>query len=407
MSNRLARAAACGLVAATPALALAQLTPPTFWDPQRDDVLVTELGGTLTHHTNPFAVPNGPSDTVFEGLVGLRFSRDFSLQRLSVEAAALPTAWFDNSVYNYVGLRGGLRWDWDVGGPLFGQVVLRGDRKRTAFENLNAAGDNIETTYGARGLVGLKITPSWSAFVAADADTLSNSLVTQKPADRDRTGVETGVRYDPSAAAEFDFLYRFEDGRYPNQQVFDANGNLLPNRVDNGYGENSLLARLWYKPSDATRIGGVLGYARRSYDNVAARDFSGPILGMNLAWAQTSVLRWSLELLRSIESDQYSLSANYVDVKRIALRPSWQATGKVNVDFIAAYMIRDYAGDPGVTTGLVQREDKVTELGAITTVEFARNLYGELKFGYTRRNSNYVQAEYDNTAIGVGLRALF
>jgi hypothetical protein len=407
MNLRLQSASAAALLAAIPVVATAQIVPPAFWDPQQDDVFVTELAGTLTHQTNPFAVPNGPSDTIFQGLVGLRFVRDVSLQRFSADAAATPTLYFDNSVYNYVGLRGGLQWDWEVGRPVFGQFVLRAARDRTAFENLDFGIDNIYTQWTMRGLVGFRFTPSWAVFVAADYDDLSNSNASQKPADRQRTGVEAGVRYQPGSASEFDFLYRREDGDYPNQQVFDSNGQLLPARVDNGYTEDSVLARLWYRPSDATRFGAVVGFTNRNYDNIPARDFSGPVLGANVEWAQTGALGWRLELLRSIESDQYSQSANYVDVKRIALRPSWRATGKVTVDFLAAYMTRDYAGDPGIVLGQPQREDKVTQLGLVTSVEFARNLYGELTFNYTRRNSNFAQFEYDNTAFGVGVRALF
>lgn len=407
MTLRPARAVAAALVASATGIAHAQIAPPAFWDPQRDDVITTELSGTLTQQSNPFAVSNGSSDTIFQGLVGLRFARDFSLQRLSVEAAATPTVFFDNSEYNYVGLRGGLQWDWEIGRPIFGQVVVRGTRDRTAFENLNLIGDNIYTQLGLRGLAGFRLTPSWAAFGAADYDTLSNSLISQQAADRDRTGFEAGFRYQPGSATEFDFLYRIEDGKYPNQQVLGSNGQPLPNRVDNGYSENSLLARLWYRPSDASRFGGVVGYSRRNYDNFGERDFSGPVLGFNAEWAQTGQLGWRLELLRSIESDQYSLSANYVDVKRIALRPRWQATGKVSIDFLAAYMLRDHAGDPGLAAGSLQREDKVTQFGATTNIELARNLFAQLILSYTKRSSNYELYSYDNTLFGAGIRALF
>jgi hypothetical protein len=391
-------------VAAAPAASIAQ---PVAMPTQVSDVLSFDVGGGFEHHSNLFRIPNGPSDTVLRGLFGVRFEREVSLQRFAAYATLEPVKYLEYSGYDYLGYALGGTWDWEVGRPIFGQVAVRFSQTQSTFDSIGFAQNNLIDQVFARGLAGFRLTQSWSVIGAIDYLSAENSLITQRPADFDRIGTEAGFRYVPGGAVELDFVWRGEAGEYPNRQVFDATGNLLPTAVDNAYSQDGLLMRLGYRPNEVSRITGSIGYVRRSFDNISQRDFDGIIGGVDLQWPLSGAVLMRASLTRSIDTAEL-LNANYIDVVGIALRPTWTASSRVSIDGILAYETRDYQGDPGfVFSGAEIRKDKVLDFGVRVNYEVARrvSVYGDLR--RVDRASNYSGFDFTDNWFGVGVRASF
>ena len=379
------------------AMPAAGLDPPLSIDAALD----------LEYHSNVFRIADGPADTVARALLGLRFEREFSLQRLSLTAFITPVKYFEQSAYDYLGYGVAALWDIEVGRPVFGQLAVRLARDQTPFDLIGLAQNNLQDLRMARGLLGWRITQAWAVIGAIDTWSSDNSLDSQKPANYTRTGMEAGVRYLPGGALEMDIVWRHESARYPNRQVFDSVGNLLPAAVDNAYDQDTPLARVSYRPSDATRITGMAGYTRRRYENVPQRDFSGVTGGIDAEWPATAAFLLRGSILRSIEVVELS-SANYIDVRSLNFRPVWQLSGRSTLEPLVGVAGRRYLGDPGfVVSGSPVRVDRLREAGLRLRYDLGRRTVAHLEYRYLSRNSNYPVNDFKDHWVGVGVRGSF
>jgi hypothetical protein len=380
---------------------------PVTMPTQVSDVLSFEVGGGFEYHDNIFRLEGGPSDTVLRGLLGVRFEREVSLQRFTAFANISPVKYLDFSAYDYLGYNAGLQWDWEVGRPIFGTLQANLSRDQTAFDVIGGAQNNLRDLRSFRGLVGFRLTQSMSVIAALDQLNIDNSLITQQASNFDRTGFEGGIRYAPGNALDLDFVYRREDGEFPNRQVFDANGNLLPAAVDNAFTQDTVLVRLGYRPSEATRVAGNIGYARRNFDNVPQRDFSGITGGLDAEWPLSGQVQMRASLFRTIDTADL-LTSNFIDTLGFVVRPVWTLTSRVTIDGLFSYANRSYDGDPGfVFTGAPVREDRLIEFGVRVNYEFARRifLFGDLR--RLDRSSNYAGFDFVDNWFGLGVRAAF
>jgi hypothetical protein len=382
------------------------LFPETEIAPDQADALRFGVGADLEYHSNLFALPsNARSDTILRVPLSVLYIRDFGRQQLRLDAQAIPTKYFSNSRLDFVGYSAGGRWDVELGRPLYTQLEARFDRFRTPFSSTFT--DNLEDRVLLRALGGFRFTPAWSVFGAVDQNTLDNSAVAQRQNDYTFRGYEGGLRYEPGNATDVDFFYRRTDGAYPNRQVLDANGNVLPGGIDNAFTQDAFLGRLVYKPSTDTRITGTAGYTRRDYATLPQRNFNGLTAGAIMEWAWTGSVIMRVNVLRDIIADT-SINASYAEIQRLAFEPSIRLTGRTTLIPLASWERRNYAGDPGfLISGDPQRRDRLTRLGLEARYEFARNVFLNGFAWSQRRSSNYEQFEFTDTVLGAGFRAYF
>lgn len=397
------RRCAAGALAAAPLLAVAQ---PVSMPTQVSDVLSFEASGAFENHSNILRTPSGQSDTVIRGLLGARFEREVSLQRLSLFGNIQPVKYLDLSRFDYIGYNLGGQWDWEIGRPVFGTVTANYLRDQSAFDVFGPI-KNLRDLWTVRGLAGLRLTQSWAVIGAADYLSLENSAAAVQASNFNVTGVEAGLRYYPGTAVDMDFVYRRESGEYPNRQIFDANGNLLPAAVDNAFAQDALLWRLNYRPNEVTRYGGTIGYTRRNYDTLAQRDFSGITGSLEAEVPLSGAILFRGAVFNSISTAEL-LNANYIRDTGFRLTPTWRATSRFSIDGLLLYTMRRYEGDPGfVFTGAPIREDKVIDFGIRVNYEFARRVFffGDLR--RLDRTSNYAGNDFTDNWFGFGVRAAF
>lgn len=403
-TSPLLRRIAAGAIASAPLLSHAQ---PVSMPTQVSDVLSFEAAASVENRSNLFRTPVATRDTIFRGLLGARFEREVSLQRFSLYGNVQPVKYMDNSQYDYLGYNFGGRWDWEVGRPVFGTVLANYLRDQSAFDVVGGRVNNLRDQVNLRALAGFRLTQSWAMIGAVDYFSIDNSAASVRPANFNANGVEGGVRYYPGSAIDMDFVYRRENGNFPNRQVFDAIGNLLPAAIDNAYAQDALLWRVNYRPNDVTRYGGTIGYTRRNYETLSQRDFSGITGRFDVEFPLTGAITMRGAIFNSIDLAEL-LNANYVRSTGVSVRPSWGLTARVSLEGIVDYSIRRFEGDPGfVISGAPVRRDKITDVGLRVNYELARRvfLYGELR--RLDRTSNYVGNEFTDNWFGVGVRAAF
>jgi exopolysaccharide biosynthesis operon protein EpsL len=383
---------------------------------QDRDVLQLYTGLEVTRHSNVFALPSGVSpqpvygkssrsETIVRALAGVSFDRQVSLQRFRLDASVLPVKMLEYSRFDHVGYSAGGHWDWAIGRPYFGTLGARFTRAQTPFGNYYINRDNIERRAMLYASGGVRLTPDLAAFVGLDAETLDNSFSGVRSADYRFISAETGLRFARGDATSIDLVLRHTDGDYPNRQVTDSLGNLLPGAVDNAFKQNALLARLQVRPSNDSQMGGHIGYTRRSFDRVSQRDFSGVTGGLNIEWRPTGLFTMYAELVRDIQSEEL-LTASYVDLTTLRLRPSYQFTGKIRMYGLAEIGRASYEGDPGVAA-TATRKDDLRAFGVGLSYEYARNISVNLEARRNQRDSNVASVEYSDNILSANILARF
>ena len=210
------------------------------------------------------------------------------------------------------------------------------------------------------------------------------------------------MRYAPGTGTELALVYRNSNGDYPNRQVVDAGGGVLGTSVDNGYTQNEVLLRAQYKPDEDSRIFGQVGLTRRSFDNLPERDFSGPTARITYDFRPGGRFFMTADLIRDIASEEV-LTSNYVDTRKVALRPSFRLTGKTTLTGNFSYAKLSYEGDPGFVAASAQvREDDITEFGLSLELQYSRNITFSARMGRQERDSNLNNVKYTNNYFGIG-----
>jgi exopolysaccharide biosynthesis operon protein EpsL len=378
---------------------------------QVEDVLTFQAGLSVDRHSNVFKLPSNVSplatyggtsrgETILTGLFGVKFDRDFSLQRVTLFGNVRPKKYLSYSRFDHVAYDAGLNWDWAIGRPWFGKLGVNFGQQQSSFTDVQQSERNLQRNVDLYFKAGLRLTPSWALLAGIDNSRRDSSSNAQAATDFDLLGAEIGVRYVPGTGNEFDLVYRTTDGDYPNRQVVDAQGQPLllqnPNGVDNGYKESSLLTRLQYKPNEDTKITGELGFTRRSFDNFADRDFSGPTSKLTLDWRPGGAFFMGIDFIRDIGSQEL-LTANYVDVLELRLRPTFRLTGKTSIAGTLSWQNRSFDGDPGFNPAVdTQRKDRLLNLGVAMNWQYSRNILFTAGYRRESRSSNVVGSFNDN-----------
>lgn len=380
------------------------------------DVLLFRAGASLLYHDNIFALHDGVkptkatyggsgrSDTQLKALLGARFDRQVSLQRFQLEGELEPTKFMEFSRFDHVAYNLGANWDWAIGRPWFGTLGLRLTERLSHFDAITITDKNKENRNRYYATAGLRVTPDWSIVGGVDLETARNSDSGLDYYDYDFLGYELGARYARDRQSAFELVWRHIDGNYPNRQLVDSSGNVLPNSIDNEFKEDELLLRLQYHPSNDSRIAGHIGYAKRKYDNQGSRDYSGVVAGIDLDWAPTGAFQMRTSLLRSIQSEDLLVS-NHVTQDSIVLRPMLQLTGRTALEGLANYSVHKYDGDPFQPATV--RKDDYTILGIDMVYQYSRTITGRAGLRYVKRDSNNNNYDYDDTSILLSVVASF
>lgn len=397
------------------AAALAAAALPVFAGAQaQSDPLQFFASQTFQHDSNLLRLPASISPALITGgsatsrsdlisitSAGVRFDREYSLQRFRADAALNAVRYGDYTNLNYLGYNAGGTWNWALGRQWYGEATVRGERYLASFADIRTVEKNVVDRTRLRASAGYRFTPAWSVVSSLDTSSLSNSARVFAYNDSRVGGFEAGVRWEPRSGADWQFLWRRADGRYPNRQVRDALGNAMPVTVDNAYAEDRLFTRLGVEPTDKSRVQGDIGFTRRRYENLSQRDFSGVTFGFEYTWRGSDALGVLAYARRDLGAFD-TLTASHVDTRVLGVRPTLQLSGKTSAQGLVEHKRLEFAGDPGfVLTSTEQRQDTLTVFSGTLSYEFSRKVLVSGTLRWDRRASSYSQFEFSARSIGV------
>jgi hypothetical protein len=374
---------------------------------------------SLVHESNLLRLPSTiPSSAVIPGAsgnsdfytltrLGADFDRTYSKQRLQAQVGTDITRFSNFSRFDSVGYNLFGRYDWQYDRNWYGHAQLGSSRSRSTFVDFRSSEPNLVNTQSIGTAVGFRFTPVWSTYVGLDTIATDNSVSPLKPNNLESTNVEAGLRYQPEDGTDLFVLARRSDGRFPNRQTNDVNGNPLPNAIDNSFIQNELLIRGVLSPSTVARYQGQIGLTQRRHENFPIRDFSGLTFQLDYNWNPQGL--WSFQASAGNTIGAVAdVSANYIVSRFIVLRPALSITPKTQLRGSFEWRDRQFSGDPGLAvSNAPKREDRLTTVGIGVSSTINRSWSWGADLRQESRNSNAVNQDFSARVFAVSATIQF
>jgi hypothetical protein len=332
------------LAACTPFIARAQVqsaevTPGFTWG----------VGETVEHDSNLERLPGGsptpPADTLKTTSILGSFDETYSREEISAKAnvgRVFYTRPADRQ-FDYTAE--------DIEGTLASDLPYNIDTtikaSRTAalahFADIAQPVRDVIDTKNLSGTLAFPLAVDFRGVVDGNRVQTRNSFGAFQTQDLDVTGVDGGIRYEPTTGNDVDLVARTAHGVYPNGS---PSALLSP-----GYRDKGVDLRADWTFSGASHLQGRVGYLKRSNDELLYavgdqvralnRDFSGPAADLTYLWQITSVTQLTFLALRETGAagDNNYLSAVS---KSFRITPNYRPTPKITLQAFADWTRRDY-----------------------------------------------------------------
>ena len=387
---------ACICMASTMAHAqteLPQTRLPQSQNVETGDALQFRVGAGLERDSNVLRAPTAESDTVGILSAGARFDKQYSLQRVVLDAELARYNYSDFSGLDYTTLNYEGAFHYAIT-PRFRGVLRATQRESrdidTATTGVTESFKRTERTQmvegiyapggGLLGLAGLSHTSSESDAVRSLES--SPSI----------TSLRLGVGYELRSGSQVVLEYRRGDGKYDN--------------INADFTEDEIAAVGRWEVTPKTTLTGRLGYLQRDHDSAASGlDFSGLVANLGVDWEVTGKTSVQAGFERDLGSYEFAGGGN-VKALRTYIQPVWRATAKTAVRLRYQHEARDWqtvsaaAPDAG-------REDSLNAYGVYVDWEPRRNLFVTGSLRQERRDSNINAFDYRANIVGVGARFVF
>lgn len=394
------------------ALALASLAGTTVAHGDAGDVLNVSVSQTYLHDDNLFRLPDGVrppptvvadarGDVVAQTGVGLTLDKPVGRQMLRGSIGLTQVRYRRHSQLDSELASHSAGWDWSLGSRLTGALSYSHTEKLPGFGDFRTPVRDVVKTDAIAARATLRIPSGWQLQLGAGHVRTEHSAGINAFGDSRVESVETGLRYAPGSGREFGLRLRQADGRFPNRQQIGTRS------IDNSYRETAFeLDAVWHA-SGASQLQGAIGSARRTYEEVAERNFSGATGRLNWNWRPTG--RTSLGIgMRRETGSQDDLIATQVVSDVISASATWQPTARLGVNVLGELRQRDLRADPLPVPGILSSrrdDDKLLSVG----VGYAamRDLRLSLSWREERRKSNFAAGAYRARQIAVAATFVF
>lgn len=371
------------------------------------DAFNVVVGLTATHEDNLFrsaALPANAhkSDNVYGANVGLRFDKEYSLQRLQLEATASKYRFANNSFLNFSGVDYRGAWLWRVT-PRFSGVlsasrsetlVPYSDQRTVSIAKSTQINENRQFTFDG------ELAAAWHVIGGVGQSRSRNAQPFQAVGDYVLTGGEIGGKYVSAAGNSISLVQRESNGDYEGRNLL-FNGALL----DTGFDQSETEARVLWQVSGHSSLDGRIGYLKREHDNFGQRNYSGTVGRLDYLWTPTGKLRFNFVAGRNLYSFQETEHSYYV-ADTFAIAPSWLLSDKTTLRAKLEHVERDFRGAiPGAVGPLRSDRTQSVQFGADWKVTRTGLIQGTLS--HERRSSNISGIGYSANVIGISGQLMF
>ncbi|HTH78386.1 MAG TPA: outer membrane beta-barrel protein [Ramlibacter sp.] len=388
ITGRLAIATTASLIMVAPA-AFAQ-------DASNEEGLHVGARLGVEHDSNVLRqTSNGPSDTAWTAGLGLKYNKQFSLQRLRADVEWDTWRYSSHSELNFNTLNYNLAWDWSVTPRLHGTVSADRRQYREVVTDpvsaTNLIGKRTERTELAEGAFdlgsALQLLAGASHYRAESNEPFSWDGLP------DITYWQAGVGYQAASGSSAALRYKHGTGSYKDP-TFASFATLNSDFKEQ---EVELSARWSY--SGKTTVDGRISHVKREHNAAPQLDFSGMRGALNVNWNVTGKTRLQGGWMHDISASGLA-DGGHVDSDRFFISPVWQATAKTSFNARYDYTRREWKDISGASLFDVGRSDKIDSLGVGVDWQALRTI---LVSGYIRREKlrSSVNAGYTANVYGV------
>jgi hypothetical protein len=229
-------------------------------------------------------------------------------------------------------------WLWSVTPRLTGELVYQEQEVLANFANIQGRQPDLVTTRLAYANGAWMATPSWRLHAVLSAGQTEHQDPVRSAFDLETGAAELGWSYVTPSENRIGVAVRSERGRAPRSTT------LFGAPIDNAYQQDSFGAQARWVLTGLSRLDGRIDWTSRRYDQLTQRNYSGPTFRATYTYTPTGKLTIAAIAQRD-SAPLEDLSASFVLVSSIAVRPDWAVTDKINVRGNLAYSEWDYRGD--------------------------------------------------------------
>jgi exopolysaccharide biosynthesis operon protein EpsL len=356
------------------------------------DTLQFRVGAGVERDSNVLRAPTAESDTIGILTAGARYDKQFSLQRIVLDAELATYRHQDFSGLNYNTFNYTGAWNYAFT-PRFRGVLSAQQRQyrdttvaTTGVTEANRRTERtqlLEGTYAPGG--------GWLAQGAVSHSSSESEVARSLESSPTVTSVRIGTGYEFASGTSAIVQYRRGDGEYDNLGT------------DFKEDEVSLVARWALTPK--TTVNGRIGYLDRKHDAMGSMDFDGLVANISANWEITGKTSLNAGFERDLGSYEFG-GGGFVRNWRTYVEPIWRATAKTAVRLRYQHENRDWvnvaAGAPDAG-----RSDDVNAFGVFVDWEPVRNVVLSGAVRHERRDSSLNGFDYRATQVGVGARYSF
>ena len=377
----------------------------------------------LTHDSNVFRIPSGPSDTFSSTSLSGGFDQRFSRQQIFGRGSVSLNRYFDQSQLDNTSYNLGTGVNWETVENLSGNLNLGANRSLSAptagpaapgaVRNV-ATTENVDTRvrWGGASLLTLEGTAGYSRLKYSDPQSVAAES-------KGRTA-SLGVFYRPGALLRVGLSGRVNRTESPKAFLDPNTGNYLPNTIK---GKNVDLTAD-YEVSGFLSANGRVSYTQQKNSGVSGTDFSGITGGLGVTYRPTARTSFRLDASRDAGFDAslfntVGLTANSDGVpvlttiagryennritETIALGVNYEVTAKIGanagVNYSRAKLTTTVVG-AGSQAG-PETLDKQHSIFIGANYAIARNWGLNCNAAYTRRDVSGTTAfAYNDSTIG-------
>jgi exopolysaccharide biosynthesis operon protein EpsL len=382
------------------ALAAIAAAPPA--GALEEDTWTFGVGGGLAYDDNLLRLPSDASPArlgvgdrprgtwVMNGFARVAFDGRASRQRFRGFVQGNLYRFGDYSYLDWQGVDLNATWLWEAGNRWNGTLAYDRVEFLSGLADFTALVQNLRSVETARANAEYWLHPRWRLTGGFTGTFLRNSSAALRGTNLDQYAYGAGFKYVSTQQNFVVFGARYTRGEYPERAA--------PSFIaDNRFTQYDVGVDLSWAVGGKAELLGNIAYTRRELPNIPSRDFSGPTGNLRLVWRASGKTGIDALLQRGIGAVD-DVTANYIVTDTARLAPYWLASDKVRLDAYYQYQRRDYQGDPGLVSGLPQREDRLRFAGLGARWQPSRNWQVGLNYVYSTRSSNYPSLDFtDNT----------
>jgi exopolysaccharide biosynthesis operon protein EpsL len=357
----------------------------------------------MSKNIDPVAVTGKKSTSELMKQVAAGFDIDWIIGRQKIIIDTnFNQNWYQNFTgLDYFGWDNSVKWKWEVGNNLQGEVSYDNKEALGSFSQLNGLVANLYNNqkylangsylFHPRGKV--KFLVSRTDYIFDDSSRAAGNLI------EDAGDFE--LQYLTATGGYYGLHIEVAKGQYP-QRPF-----LSTSTLDNAYSRLSYEFNWdWRTVDRKVQIEGAAGYNQQNYAHLSLRDYGNTTGKLKFIWVISEKTLVDLTLKRQITQSS-NINSSFIQLQGAYFNPKWMPTPKIDIVIPIYYYQQVYLGETGFNVPIPQQVNNTSGIGLNLTYKPLDYVNLGAVLNYEKRDSNIMSRAYETRSIGVNLQVLF